>query len=840
MTYFYTSVHRDRNDILVRGYRDGKRFSERVRFEPTFYLRANQPTGWKSLDGFDVATIQPGTMSECRKFIEAYKDVSNFRVYGNQDYVAQYISDQWCDGIDYDITNIRIQSIDIECVGPGGFPHPSLANNPINAITIHDMVDDVIYVWGLPPDQKSSYTPTDSRVQYIECETEQELLHRFLSHWRLNYPDVITGWNNKLFDIPYIVNRLKRVLGEDVVGDLSPWGQVISKTVDIGDQEVPYYEMIGIQLLDFMDLFKKFGYEYGTQESYKLDHIAWVVLGDQKLSYEGSIYDFYKNEYGRFIEYNIKDTVLVSRMENETGLISLAITTAYMALTNYQVVFGPVRTWDSLIYNAMRRRKIAIPPERQNHKAGQIRGAYVKDPIVGKHDWVISIDAASLYPHLMMQYNMSPETILDQMIPGVEVDDLLAGVVPEIPDGTCMTAIGQLFRTDRPGIIPQIIETMYDERSKIKKEMLQVKQDIENNPDAAAKLNRQVVTLNNRQMAIKIIMNSLYGAMSNEGFRYFDIRIAESITVSGQLTIKWSEQAVNDFLNKTFNTNDVDYVIAIDTDSNYFSLAKLFDMPQVRAALKGQDTIEYRAKLMDRFCVQAVEPMLDRAFSKLADQQKAYAQKIKMKRESIALSGLWTGRKHYILNVINQEGVQYAEPKLKIVGIEAVRSSTPAVFRDEIKSTLKVVMTADEMTVQQHIAETRDRLLSLPPADIAFPRSVNNMEKWASTKSVYQKGCPIAVRAALVHNHCVKTNGLENNIPVITSGDKIKFCYMKVPNPVAENVFAFSGDLSPLFGLDQYVDRETQYDKGYLEPIRKILATIGWDVEQRSTLEQWL
>lgn len=480
MAEWYTSVHRIKNDIAVRGYRDGKRFQELVpKWQPTFYIQSNAPTGWKTLDGKNVGHIQPGNMYECGAWIKKYADVDNFKIYGNTNYPAQYISDTWVDGIEYDLNLIKIFSLDIECVAEGAFPEPALAANPINAITIHDIRADHFYVWGLPPDNKSHYKPTAKNITYVECGCEKDLLHLFLSFWKLHTPDVVTGWNIKLFDMPYIINRLERILGQEYAAMISPWGEIVPKTLEIAGKEVGCYEFTGVQQLDFMDLFKKFGYEYGTQESYKLDNIATVVLGEKKLEYEGTIYNFYVTDYPRFMEYNIHDTALVSRLEQKTGLISLAISLAYKALVNYQVVFGPVVLWDTLLYNEMRRRKIVVPPAPKNFKDGQIRGAHVKEPIIGLHEWVISIDAASLYPHLMMQYNMSPETIVNHMIPGVTVDSLLAGVVPEIPEGMCMTAIGQCFKTDKQGIIPSIIEKMYAERSTIKKKMLAAKQSLE-------------------------------------------------------------------------------------------------------------------------------------------------------------------------------------------------------------------------------------------------------------------------------------------------------------------------------------------------------------------------
>ena len=351
-----------------------------------------------------------------------------------------------------------------------------------------------------------------------------------------------------------------------------------------------------------------------------------------------------------------------------------------------------------------------------------------------------------------------------------------------------------------------------------------------------AKNEREQVICENKQMAIKILMNSLYGALSNEYFRYYDMRVAESITVTGQLTIRWAENTINQYLRKILGTSETeDYVVAIDTDSLYIRTKDL-----VNKAVGDSLTIEKGVKFLDKVSNEKFEPLFAKAYDELCDHMNGYEQKMVMKREVIADKGIWTGKKHYALNVHNSEGVQYSEPYLKIMGIEVVRSSTPMPCRTMLKDTIRVVMNTDEETTQDYIRQCKNKFFSLPPEDVSFPRGVSDLEKWQDKSSVYKKGCPIHVRGALLFNHLINTDELRNKYEPITSGDKIKFAYLKVPNPVHENVIGFNGKLPSELGIDSFVDYEKQFDKAYLQPLMSILDAINWSPEKQISLEAFI
>lgn len=834
---FYTDVCRNGNDILFRGYKNGKKVQTKVKYKPTLYVNSDKPSGVVSLHGSPVEPIDFDTMFDAQEFIKRYRDVDNFDIHGNTNWVQQFISDAFSGTVEFDRDSVNVTSIDIEVQSDQGFPRPEHANHPITAITIRNNIDNVYYVWGLGEWNKDDSIVDHLDIKYVQCASESNLLYCFLDHWEQNYPDIITGWNSRMFDMVYVVNRISKVLNEDHAARLSPWaGQMRNplamRTIEMAMATAHVVEIRGIQQLDYMDLFKKFAYSYGTQESYKLDHIASVVLGEKKIDYSeyGSLNELYKQDHQKFIDYNIKDVEIVDRLEDKMSLVTLCMTIAYKGHVNYADAFGSVAVWDALIYNQLRERNIICPPKRGNTKLRKIEGAYVKDPDVGMHDWVMSFDLNSLYPHIIMQYNMSPETVVNgcHTFDGHPVDSLLKEVPVNIPQDYAMCGSGQYFDKRKKGLFPQLVEELYDERKTYKKEMLQTQQIIQDQ-GSTYELERKVTTLDNKQMAVKILMNSLYGAMSNEHFRYYDIRIAEGITMSGQLTIRWAEKNLNNFMNKVLSTQDKDYVIAIDTDSLYIRMGPLIDR------VKPNDPV----KFLDEAAIHKIEPMLDKAYGRMKEYLSAYDQKMKMAREVIASKGVWTGKKHYVLNVHDNEGVRYKEPKLKMMGIEAVRSSTPQVCRNMFKDTLKVVLEQDEPAVQAYIRELRTRFGQFAVEDIAFPRSVNRLNHYSDGSSIYKKGAPIQVRGALTYNHYVDEHGLGNKYEKIHSGEKIKFCYLKTPNRVKENVIAFATVLPDEFGIREVVDYDTQFSKAYLEPFKTILDAIGWEVEPRATLEDF-
>ena len=823
---FYTNVQLIGNKFLVRGYDNGEHVQYRDDYNPTLFVPSKKESKYRTLEGERVEPIQPGFVRDCREFYKKYQDVEGFKIYGNDRYVSQYISDKYPeDEIKFDISKIRLVTLDIEVKSENGFPDPETADQEILLISLQDYNTKQIITWGVNP-----FNNKQKNVNYIECPNEWSLLQKFIDYWNSNIPDVVTGWNIQYYDIPYLSKRLNRVLGEKEMKRLSPWGMNTENEIYIKGRRHLYYDVAGLTQLDYLDLYKKFTYK--AQESYRLDYIAGVELGQKKLDHSefDTFKDFYTQGWQKFVEYNIIDVELVDRLEDKMKLIELAITMAYDAKVNFADVFFQVRMWDTIIYNYLKKRNIVIPPKDRSEKNDKYAGAYVKEPIPGKYDWVVSFDLNSLYPHLIMQYNISPETLRETRHPSASVEGFLNQEV-KIDGDYAVCANGAQYRKDVRGFLPELMDKMYNERVIFKKRMLQAKQEYEKNPSNA--LTKEISRCNNIQMAKKISLNSAYGAIGNQYFRYYKLANAEAITLSGQVSIRWIENKMNEKINKILKTQEVDYVIASDTDSIYLNLGPLVERVYEGREKTNQNVVGF----LNKVCENEFEPFIEGAYETLARYLNAYEQKMFMKRENIAERGIWTAKKRYILNVWDSEGVRYDEPKLKMMGIEAVKSSTPAPCRQMIKDGLKIMMSGTEDDVIKFIDNARKEFKSLPPEDIAFPRTVSDVKKYKAHSTIYGKGTPIHARGALLFNHYIEKNNLTNKYSLIQNGEKIKFCYLKKPNIIHENVISFIQDFPRELGLDRYVDYDLQFEKSFLEPLKIILDAIGWNVEKTVNLE---
>jgi DNA polymerase elongation subunit (family B) len=828
---FYTNVQMIGNKFLVRGYDNGEHVMFKEEYSPTLFVKSNKESKYKTLEGEYVEPIQPGTVRDCREFYKKYDGVENFKIYGNDRYVYQYISDKYPeDEIKFDITKIKLVTLDIETTSENGFPDPKACNEEILLITIQDYSTKNIITWGTKP-----FNNTQKNVKYVECDSEYALLNSFLYYWDNNMPEVVTGWNIQFFDIPYICGRLSRVLGEKRAKSFSPWGLVSEEEVWVNNRQQICMDVGGVTQLDYLKLYK-WSPATSNQETYRLDHIAEVELGQKKLDHSefDTFKDFYTKGWQKFVQYNIVDVELVDRLEDKMKLIELAITMAYDAKVNFGDVFSQVRMWDTIIYNYLKKRNIAIPPKDRTEKNDKYAGAYVKEPVPGVYDWIVNFDLNSLYPHLIMQSNISPETLVDEKCPNVSVDKILNKEVTfEMYKDYAVCPNGAMFRKDVRGILPELMDKMYNERVIFKKKMIEAKKQYQK--AKTKELEKEIARCNNIQMAKKISLNSAYGAIGNQYFRYYKLENAEAITLSGQVAIRWIEAKLNQYLNKILKTTNVDYVIASDTDSIYLHMG-----PLVETVYKGREkTTESVVSFLDKVAKVELEKYIEGCYQELAEYVNAYEQKMQMKRENIADRGIWTAKKRYIMNVWDSEGVRYSEPKLKIMGIEAVKSSTPAPCRQMIKDALKLMMNGTEEEVINYIEKCRIDFRKLPPEQVSFPRSVNDVVKYKSSNAIYEKGTPIAVRGALLFNHHIKEKNLTKKYSLIQNGEKIKFCYLKKPNPIYENVISFIQDFPKELGLSSYVDYDLQFEKGFLEPLKTILNAIGWNSEKQTTLDSF-
>ena len=822
---FYTSVEQAGNRLLVRGYNNGERYSVRVPFNPTLFLPSKNYSKWKTLEGNAVEPHRFGSISEAREFVKQYKEVPDFDIYGNTRFLYQYIAEQHPEEeLKFDSSKIRIFNIDIETAAENGFPDIESADQEILAISIKDSFSGRITVFGARP-----FDNKHADVDYMHFRSEESMMNAFLDYWQANYPDVITGWNVQLFDMPYICNRIERILGEKFVKLLSPWRLVSQREIFIKGRKQFAVDTLGISTLDYLELYKKF--TYTNQESYRLDHICNVELSEKKLDHSefDTFKEFYEKDWQKFIDYNIHDVRLVDKLDDKMKLIELAYTMAYDAKVNYEDVFSQVRMWDNYIYNELNKRKIAIPPKKEATKDTKYAGAYVKEPKPGFYDWVVSFDLNSLYPHLIMQYNISPETLRESRHPSASVEGILNQEI-EVDKQYATCANGAQYRKDVSGFLPEMMRKMYDSRVIFKKRMIKAKQQYEKTP--TVELTKEIARCNNIQMAKKISLNSAYGAIGNEHFRYYKTANAEAITLSGQVSIRWIENKMNRYLNKLLSTVKEDYVIASDTDSIYLNLGPLVNK---FFASKSSDKAAI-VSLLNKICEEKLEPFIDKSYQDLASYVSAYEQKMSMKRENIADRGIWTAKKRYILNVWDSEGVRYNEPKMKIMGLETARSSTPAYFRDKLYAAFQIIIGKSNDELIAFINGVRSETRERPYDEVAFPRGCNNLSKYRHPTDIYSKGTPIHVRGALLYNWYVKKYKVEHKHPFIQEGEKIKFMYLKTPNPIHENCISFFGEVPKEFGIEKYVDYQTQFEKSFLEPLKNVLQCIGWTHEKVITI----
>lgn len=842
MSSFYTSVERYGNNILWRGYKNSKRFSQKVQFQPTLYISNKNGDEYRSLIG-DKPVIPKRfeNMAAAKDFAEQYKDVRGMDIWGNTNYVTQFIEENYPGEIKFDSSLINVVAFDIEVDISDGYANIETADKEITSIAYKSSKSDTYHLLGRKEyDKHKTITGiSPEHIQFMQFDTEHALLRRFIQIWENDYPDIVTGWNVEYFDIQYIVTRIAALFNEDTARRLSPWGSIRKQTREFFGKPQSTYTISGISVIDYMDAFKKFGYKYGPQESYKLDHIAHVILGEKKLDYSeyGNLTTLYEKNPQLYLDYNLKDTHLIVRMEEETGLLSLVMTVAYGGGVNYGDAFGTVGIWESTIYRKLMEKKI-VPFLKggPGQRAGELVGGYVKDPQVGMHPWVVSFDLNSLYPHLMLQYNMSPETYLEDTRKYVTQDMVLKDQFENDDSSISVCANGACFTNKKLGIIPEIIDEYYNNRKKIKKEMLRVEQEIENEKDPVRKkeLKREANQLHNSQMAIKIAMNSLYGATANIYFLYYINDMAEAITTGGQLSIRYAQKSVNAYLNKILKTDGVDYIVYIDTDSIYVNMG-----PLIKSVFGTTDIDRKQGEeFLDKVCATKIEAVIAAGYENLAKKMGAYRNAMSMKREKITDKSVFVAKKRYIMNALNSEGVHFAKPKISVTGLESVRSSTPEICRNKMKDAFEVIMNEGEEAIQKFIDKFRGEFRNLPAEEIAKTSGTDDIEKYIH-QGTYKKGCPMHVRGCILYNQFLESNGLDKKYQKIQSGDKIKFVYLKTPNPIRENMISFPGVLPKEFNLDKYIDYDIQFEKVFLGPIESILQAIGWSAEKVNTIEDF-
>lgn len=833
MKKWFTSVNVLGNKILVRGNYDGVPYSDVVDFKPTFYVKSKSPSDFKNLDGEYLTPIVQTSVKDGRKFLEKYKEVDGFNVYGNESPVYQYIAQEFPGKIEFDMESVKIYYIDIETTSEFGGVDVEAANEQILLITILDYSSKKSITFGSRPFSKRIENNT-----YFECKDEEELLEKFLNFWEKRLPEAISGWNIESFDIPYIVRRIEKTLGSTHVKRLSPWKVVKDSTVKDykTGKEIETYKIYGINILDYMPYFKKYA-GIGVENN-KLDTVVKEVLGESKIDHAeyDTFADFYTKDWDLFVEYNVVDTVLIDKLEKKLRLLQLAMTLAMDAKVNPEDTLSQGRMWDAIIYNYLLERNIIIPTKSEpKSKEDKYKGAFVKPPQIGKFKWVASFDVSSLYPSLIRTYNISPETLVKTRNNSVSIDSIVDGTfkLDEEFSNYTICANGSMYRKDFQGFLPKIMEDMFNERSVYKKKMLECQKEYEQNP--SLELGEKVATFRILQESKKQCLNSAYGCMGGVFFRFYDVRNAEAITYNGQAVIKTIEKYLNEYLRK-ISGQEKDFVIAGDTDSCFLMFEPIVDKIFKDKNPTEEEVIDFLCNI----CDNQMQNVIDKIFNVFSKRTNAFDNCLHMKREKICSSGLWKAKKNYILNVWDNEGIRLSEPKIKISGIELVKTSTPAICRKYARKAIEYIMSSTEDKLIAYINECKKEFFSLPPEDVSFPKKVSDIDKWVHPTSLFIKGTPIQARAAILYNHHLNENNLIYKYPLLKNGETLKYCYLKMPNPIRQDVIGFIQTFPKELKLEKYIDYQKQFDLSFIQPLIKILNVIGWRTEKTGSLEGFI
>ena len=820
---FYSNVFSLGNRVFVRGYETTtrKRFAEIRYYKPTLYVPTKDITRHRNIRGAYLAEKPFNSIKDARNFLSDYKDIPNFEIYGYENFAGALTFEEFgADDFTFDEALVKIGYLDIEVASENGFPDPIDAKEEVLVISLK--VRDLLLVFGL---QEYQAKPGE---QFFLCGNETELLTKFLKFWRMCDLDIVTGWNIEGFDLPYLFNRLTRLCGEDVAKTLSPYNTVRPAKSKNRLAKTKTIKIYGIEVIDYHSLYRKYGVREPL-ENFRLDTVADHEVKQKKLDYSqyGSLHKLYRSNYQLYVEYNIRDTLLVERLEKKLRLIQMVIFIAYKCRVNFEDVFSPIAMWDSLIYAHLRKRNIIIPVKHQDEKEGQYEGAHVKPPITGLHEWVMSYDAKALYPSTILTYNLGIDTIIDGEPQKFTVDDVLEGHIRNKDHSVALAANGYTFRKDKQSFLAEILTETIADRDRFKKAMLDAKRKYEETHDPAWKSEAEKNDV--QQNSRKTLNNSCYGYLGSVWSRFFDIRIAEAITLSSQLTNRFFMKRINGWLNGKLGSNDVDYVITGDTDSSYVAFNPL--VQKVCAGRSVQEIVTFLMKL-DK---EILAPKITGWLKELEDMMGFYENHLYMKREVIAGKGIWTAKKRYVMSIWANESVVYKYPRIKMTGVQAISSAVPTHCRKRIKTCVALILLKHEEKLQKYVGTYERKFKDLPFEEVAAPRGVNDIEKYQIGTS-WGSATPIQVRASIIYNQAIKAHGLEHKYEAIRSGDKIKFAYLKMPNPTGQNVIACNTVLPPELGLHDFIDYETQFEKHFLGPLEPLVLAAGWETKKGTNL----
>ena len=853
---FYTYFLKRGSAVYERYIEDGVRKERNVELEPKLYVKSNEPTQFQSLYGQYLkqcsTTDYESYQNKKRQFQEA-----GYECFGYEHCDYAYIAQNYGLECPYNSSEILVFTLDIETEIPdNGFPTPEVAECPINVLTIHHSLNDKFYVFTYKDFEVTEEIDNirPDRIVPKVYEDERSMLLGFLKFWNDERPDVLSGWNTEGFDLKYLYHRLKRLevvfgrkRGEDALSFagksyVNKWNEV---------------ELKGLSHLDFLQVMKKFNY---GERAWSLDSVARDFLGVAKITNPyGNFKEFYTKNWNLFVTYNIRDVELVVRLMQKTKQLELIYSLAYLVGCNYEDTYGTLKPWEIYIQNVLMKEGVFLSvSEKSPGKEGGIMGGYVKDPKPGKYEWLVSFDQNSLYPSILRTWNIGPETIIEDIPEGLSRyhNKIYEEIPKELPEllkkhNLTMTANGQFFRRDKKGVLARISGHVYDQRVETKNQMKALKKS---NYEKGIKDDPKIDELDHKQYALKILLNSLYGALANRFFSFFDFRCAEAITSTGQYIIRRIGENVGREIDRVSGENDS--LVYIDTDSNYFSLKSAI------CKLSQKKDLKYSPELIDsidKFSQGFISPLIDKENRVIAEELNAPFNVLAMKREKICESGFWVSKKRYALKVWDDEGLRLKEPKYAVTGLEIKRSSTPEIAQNKLTELVRVLLSDQMKDSVSLLNKSRKDFMKVDLVSIGLPMGISSMISESDFKAVVGKKpvIPQHVKGAVIFNELVRFLKLEGTYEKITNGTKI-YRYLLRPNPITKlftenahylderlkgqkiDVICIPQDLQnpkilEFFG--DYVDRDRMFDVSLGEAGARMIEACGLNTKQNSTLD---
>ena len=844
---FYTNVFTIKNNLYHYFIEDNRRRIEKVQFKPFLAISTDKESEYKDIYGDSLGRIDFDSMIEM--FLWKKENRNSVDLYNDVQPPYQFISQTYPGVIDFDFTKLKVFNIDIEVDSLEGFPYPDKAKFPIVSITIQNFYKNQFYVFGLQP-----YKAKKDNIVYYHMEDEESLLSGFIDFFRKERPDILTGWYTEGFDIPYLINRAKNILKKGKYLELSPVRLIRGYSVS---ETVSSYHIVGVQHLDYQNLYKK--YQMNPRENYTLDHVCEVELGEKKLEYKNE-YDnlggLYRKNHELFIDYNIKDVELVGFLNNKLKYIELLLRIAFLTKSNFEDCLGSVKVWENYMYNTLLEDNILVPPNKHSLKI-DFPGGYVKSPNAGMHKWIVVWDITSSYPHQIISYNLSPETIINYDDLPEELQELRKKhpVEPLVEDNSkeqpnsffenvdnlkeiapilkkynvTMATNGEFFSKEKFGIVPKLIANVFGTRVQKKGEAKVLYNEInklkkkESSEEEIEKKQNEFAEADGIQYALKILMNSFYGVFSNEYFRFFDIRIASAVTCNGQIAIKGPAE----YLTRKIPLVSIEYT---DTDSLFISTEKVLNK-----RFKDEVSLEEKRDFVKKFNNKALMPLVVEYYQKLTDRLNCYKNTFEMDFEVISDKTIFIAKKKYVMNLVYKDGYDLEKSSLKKKGLEIVRTSTPKVVRGKLEELVKLILkTENNEDCLNFIDEFKKEFIKLPFIEIAFPRGVKGLKKYKNAK----KSVPIHVRASLTYNKALKKLKLKK-YQEIQEGEKIKFSYIKVPNHFGENVIACLNKMPDEIFNNIEIDYDLQFFKTFLKPVQIIFDVLEWQSKRIAKLDSF-